>query len=110
MAAIQKKEIVGEADLGGSPDPTPSTSDPQLPSSYKFFPLLSLPDVVVRRLLSYISYDQVARMRAVCKSMDAMCGSRLNLGFLNAEKYHTQLMKKFESRMPRSDHPLFRHH
>jgi len=114
MAAIQKKEIVGEADLGGSPDPTPSTSDPQLPSSYKFSLLLSLPDVVVRRLLSYLSYDQVARMRAVCKSMDAKCGSHLNLGFLNAEKYHTQLKKKIESRLPRSDserlnHPLFRH-
>ena len=114
MAAIQKKEIVGEADLGGSPDPTPSTSDPQLPSSYKFFPLLSLPDVVVRRLLSYLSYDQVARMRAVCKSMDAKCGSHLNRGFLNAEKYHTQLTKKIQSRLPRSgserlNHPLIRH-
>ena len=114
MAAIQKKEIVGEADLGGSPDPTPSTSDPQLPSSYKFSLLLSLPDVVVRRLLSYLSYDQVARMRAVCKSMDAMCGAHLNRGFLNAEKYHTQLTKKIQSRLPRSgserlNHPLLGH-
>ena len=114
MAAIQKKQaIVGEADLGGSPDPTPSTSDPQpqLPSSYKFFPL---PEVVVRHVLSYLSYDQVARMRAVCKSMDAKCGSHLNRGFLNAEKYHTQLTKKFESKMPRREserrnHPLIRH-
>ena len=37
-------------------------------------------------------------MRSVCKRMDAMCGSHLNLGFRNAEKYHTQLMKKFKSR------------
>merc|ERR1712117_497406 len=114
MAAIQKKEIVGEADLGGSPDPTASTSDPQLPSSYKFSPILDLPEEVVRHLLSYLSYDQVARMRAVCKSMDAMCGSHLNRGFLNAEKYHTQLTEKIQSRLPRREserlnHPLFRH-
>ena len=37
-------------------------------------------------------------MRSVCKRMDVMCGSHLNLGFRNAEKYHTQLMKKFKSR------------
>ena len=37
-------------------------------------------------------------MRSVCKRMDLMCGSHLNLGFRNAEKYHTQLMKKFKSR------------
>ena len=44
------------------------------------------------------SLTQVAKMRSVCKRMDSMCGSHLNLGFRNAEKYHTQLMKKFKSR------------
>ena len=48
-----------EAELGGgSPEPIPSTPDPQLPSSFECFPLVSLPDVVVRRLLYYLSYDQ----------------------------------------------------
>merc|ERR1712066_1118835 len=95
-------------------EPIPSSPDPMLPSSYEFFPLTSLPDVVMRRLLFYLSYDQVAKMRSVCKRMDAMCGSHLNLGFRNAEKYHTRLMKKFKARLPRREserrnHPLIRH-
>ena len=32
-----------------------------------FFPLLSLPDVVVEMILSYLSYDQVAQMRVISK-------------------------------------------
>ena len=51
-----------------------------------------------RKLSSVAHAPQVAKMRSVCKRMDAMCGSHLNLGFRNAEKYHTQLMKKFKSR------------
>lgn len=113
-ASSSSNSQTGEAELGGSPEPIPSTPDPQLPSSYEFFPLVSLPDVVVRRLLYFLSYDQVAKMRSVCKRMDSMCGSHLNLGFRNAEKYHTQLMKKFKSRLPRREserrnHPLIRH-
>ena len=32
-----------------------------------FFPLLSLPDVVVEMILSYLPYDQVAQMRVISK-------------------------------------------
>ena len=61
-AASSSSSQTAEAELGGSPDPIPSTPDPQLPSSYEFFPLVSLPDVVVRRLLYYLSYDQAGHL------------------------------------------------
>ena len=53
-SASSSNSQTAEAEL----EPIPSTPDPQLPSSYEFFPLVSLPDVVVRRLLYYLSYDQ----------------------------------------------------
>ena len=61
-AASSSSSQTAEAELEGSPEPIPSTPDPQLPSSYEFFPLVSLPDVVVRRLLYYLSYDQAGHL------------------------------------------------
>ena len=40
-----------------------------IPSSMSndFLPLMSIPDVALEKILSFISYDQVAQMRIICK-------------------------------------------
>ena len=32
-----------------------------------FLPLMSIPDVALEKILSFLSYDQVAQMRIICK-------------------------------------------
>ena len=40
-----------------------------IPSSMSndFLPLMSIPDVALEKILSFLSYDQVAQMRIICK-------------------------------------------
>ena len=40
-----------------------------IPSSMSndFLPLISIPDVALEKILSFLSYDQVAQMRIICK-------------------------------------------
>ena len=76
--------------------------------------LLGLPDVVLCRILEFLSYDDVAKFRSVSRKFDHICQSHLNRGFRQAERFHCKLMRDFKSRLPRREserrsHPLIRH-
>ena len=42
-----------------------------IPSSFSndCLPLMSIPDVALEKIMSFLSYDQVAQMRAICKRL-----------------------------------------
>ncbi|XP_011302514.1 F-box only protein 28 [Fopius arisanus] len=76
--------------------------------------LIELPDVVLETILSNLSYDELARLRIVCKHFDRTCQQMLNRGFSLMEKYHGQCLKNVKSQLPRREserrnHALARH-
>lgn len=76
--------------------------------------LLALPDDVLEKILSYISYDEVSRSRVVCQRFNEISKRVLNHGFHKVEKYHNQCLKYVKSQLPRREserrnHPLARH-
>ncbi|KAG8183819.1 hypothetical protein JTE90_025703 [Oedothorax gibbosus] len=76
--------------------------------------LLNLPDDVLEKVLSYISYDEVSRCRLVCRRINAVSKRVLNRGFHRVERYHAQCLRQVKSQLPRREserrkHPLARH-
>ncbi|GFG32382.1 hypothetical protein Cfor_04362 [Coptotermes formosanus] len=76
--------------------------------------LLSLPDIVLEKILSYLTYDDIARYRIICRQFDTLCKQLLNKGFILVEKHHRHCLKAVKSQLPRREserrsHPLARH-
>ncbi|XP_063215564.1 F-box only protein 28 isoform X3 [Bacillus rossius redtenbacheri] len=76
--------------------------------------LFDLPHIALDKILSYLSYDEVSKLRVVCKQFDNICKQRLNIGFTMAERYHAQCWKAVKTQLPRREserrsHPLCRH-
>jgi F-box protein 28 len=76
--------------------------------------LLELPIELIELIMSYISYDEIAKIRSVCRSFDSCSQRLLNRGFIKVEKYHAICFKKVKSQLPRREserrsHPLARH-
>jgi len=75
------------------------------------FPLETLPDVVLEHVLSFISYDQISRLRRTSVKFNRICGSMLTKGFKTAEKYSLKCLKEVKTKLPRREserrgHPL----
>ncbi|XP_045529275.1 F-box only protein 28 isoform X1 [Pieris brassicae] len=75
---------------------------------------LSLPVVVVEKILSYLSYDEVSKYRMVSKGFNDICMRMLNRGFLMIERRHALALKGVKAQLPRREserryHPLARH-
>lgn len=76
--------------------------------------LLNLPDGILDKILSCMSYDDIARQRVVCRKFDQVCKTQLNKGFLAVERYHAVCLKNVKAQLPRREserrmHPMFRH-
>ncbi|CAG2059632.1 unnamed protein product, partial [Timema podura] len=76
--------------------------------------LLALPDVVLDEVFSFLTYDETAQLRVVCKQFNNICKKRLNKGFILAEKFENKCLKSMKSQLPRREserrnHPLARH-
>ncbi|XP_054283725.1 uncharacterized protein LOC129000763 [Macrosteles quadrilineatus] len=76
--------------------------------------LLDLPVEMVEKILSYLSYDQVAKLRLVNRTFNAICGNRLNQGMDLVKNYHIKCHKAVKAKLPRREserrhHPLSRH-
>lgn len=76
--------------------------------------LLDLPDCVLLTVVQFVSFDEVAKVRAVCKRFDRICVAALNMGFRGAERRLAKCMKRIKCQLPRrqserTKHPLSRH-
>ncbi|GIY38158.1 f-box only protein 28 [Caerostris extrusa] len=76
--------------------------------------LLNLPDDVLEKILSCMSYDDVSRCRLVCRRMNDVCKRVLNRGFHRVERYHAKCLRQVKSQLPRREserrkHSLARH-
>lgn len=75
---------------------------------------LSLPVVMIEQIISYLSYDEIAKYRLVSKAFNEICMRMLNRGFLMIERRHGQALKSVKAQLPRREserryHPLSRH-
>lgn len=76
--------------------------------------VLSLPVVVVEKIFSYLTYDEIAKNRLVSKAFNDICTRLLNRGFLMIERRHALALKNVKAQLPRREserryHPLSRH-
>ncbi|XP_059480130.1 F-box only protein 28 [Neocloeon triangulifer] len=76
--------------------------------------LLQLPDIVLRRVFSYLSYDEVARLRIVSKDFNSLGKDCLNKGLIAVEKFRNLCLREVKVQLPRREserrvHPLARH-
>lgn len=66
-------------------------------------PIEQLPDIVMSKVLGYLSFDQVAKLRLVNRYFDQICRRHLNLGFQRVEKIQSQYLKDLKSKLPRRE-------
>lgn len=76
--------------------------------------LMDLPAELIEHILSFATYDDIARLRLVSRHFDQCCQRLLNCGFLKVERYHAYCLKRVKSQLPRREserrnHPLARH-
>lgn len=76
--------------------------------------LLDLPEIVVEKIMGYMSYEEVAHLRIICRRFNQISQMLLNKGFRKVERYQAKCLKEVKSQLPRREserknHPLFRH-
>ncbi|KAI5643481.1 F-box only protein 28 [Phthorimaea operculella] len=76
--------------------------------------LMQLPVVMIENIISYLSYDEIAKNRLVSHAFNDICSRMLNRGFLMIERRHALALKTVKAQLPRREserryHPLSRH-
>ncbi|KRT80967.1 hypothetical protein AMK59_5205 [Oryctes borbonicus] len=76
--------------------------------------ILLLPDVALEKIFSFLTYDEIAKNREVCKRFNEIGSTLLSRGFIQAEKRHSSIYKKMKALLPRREserrnHPLANH-
>lgn len=75
--------------------------------------LIDLPDLVLEKIFSYLTYDNIAQNRLVCTKFNIMGGKLLNKGYYMADRFHGRTLKAIKAKLPRREserriHPLAR--
>jgi len=76
--------------------------------------LMNLPVEMIDEILSFLTYDQIAKLRPVSRKLNSICSNKLNLGFCLLEQFHNRCLRQVKSKLPRREserkhHPLSRH-
>ncbi|XP_040156007.1 uncharacterized protein LOC120896151 [Anopheles arabiensis] len=91
-----------------------AAEEPAAASSGTSINFLDLPDCMIEQVLEYLSYDEIAKKRIVCRKIDRICQSLLNRGFIKMIRKHNMNLKAIKSQLPRREserrnHPLSKH-
>ncbi|CAH8501654.1 unnamed protein product [Heterobilharzia americana] len=76
--------------------------------------VISLPPYLLEKAFSYLTYEEVSKLRETCKYFDVVCRGVLNKGFRAIERKVVCFHSKLRSLLPRREserrtHPLNRH-
>ncbi|XP_063700466.1 F-box only protein 28 [Culicoides brevitarsis] len=76
--------------------------------------LLDLPDLCLEHIFSFLTYDEIAKKRIICKRINELNQGILNRGFHMMIKRHAANMKAIKAQLPRREserrnHPLSKH-
>lgn len=74
-------------------------------------PLLQLPEVALEQIFSFLTFDDIARNRIVCRKFNEIGGKLLTRGFMQLEKRNAFIYRKVKQALPRREserknHPL----
>ncbi|XP_067942768.1 F-box only protein 28-like isoform X2 [Watersipora subatra] len=75
---------------------------------------LSIPDELKLKVFFYISYNEIAKLRTVCRDFNRIGIDSLNQGFTLVQKYHSDIQREVKNKLPRReserrDHKYNRH-
>ncbi|VVD00659.1 unnamed protein product, partial [Leptidea sinapis] len=70
--------------------------------------LLQLPKELIEHIFSFLSYEEVAKIREVSRELDKICQGLLNRGFIQLEERRIRVQNKIISQGPSSDNDLKR--
>ncbi|XP_022194676.1 F-box only protein 28 isoform X2 [Nilaparvata lugens] len=75
--------------------------------------LQDLPDIVLEKIFSYLTYNQIAENRIISRKFNEFGKEALNRGYNMVEKFHRKSLKAVRSKLPRREserkiHPLAR--
>lgn len=62
-----------------------------------------LPDDVIEMVMAYLTYDDVAQNRILCRRMNNVCSNILNRAFTKTTLRHAALFKSIKSMLPRRE-------
>merc|ERR1711976_389324 len=73
-----------------------------------------LPDHVIFKILGYLPYDYISRIRVVNSFFNRLCKQHLNRGFQRVDRLQSQYLKELKAKLPRREsarrnHPYARH-
>ncbi|XP_030765535.1 F-box only protein 28 [Sitophilus oryzae] len=106
-AKFTRNSVTAMANYGG-----PSTSsssqgivqcyrvNSQTPSTLRF---LDLPQEVIEKIFSYLSFNEICKLRLVNRRIDQICGFILNSTFLKLQNQMLQRFQEIKSKMPRRE-------
>ncbi|CAO1363088.1 unnamed protein product [Diamesa serratosioi] len=72
---------------------------------------LDLPDVAIQEIFSFLAFDEVAKLRIICKRFNRINQEILNHGFYKLTNNHAKQIRRIKSQLPRREserriHPL----
>jgi F-box protein 28 len=76
--------------------------------------VLYIPEIALEKIFSFLTYDEIAKNRLVCRKFNEIGSRMLSRGFIQLEKRHATIYKRVKSLLPRREserrvHPLSRH-
>ncbi|XP_066254519.1 F-box only protein 28 [Euwallacea similis] len=76
--------------------------------------LLMLPEIALEKIFSFLTYEEIAKNRIVCKKFNEMGGELLSRGFIRLEKRNSAIYKRVKAALPRREserrnHPCAKH-
>ncbi|XP_054724808.1 F-box only protein 28-like [Uloborus diversus] len=95
---------------GDKNDPKPGVS-----TDSQTYHITNLPPEIMQHILKFVSFDNIAKIRLVCKHFDNLCSSILNSEFNRLRSVIQQRLLSIKSQMPRREsarrkHALAREH
>lgn len=69
-----------------------------------------MPVVMIENILSFLSYDEIAKNRLVSRGFNEICMRMLNRGFMMIERRHAMALKNVKAQLPRRESERRYHH
>ncbi|KAJ8934377.1 hypothetical protein NQ314_013418 [Rhamnusium bicolor] len=71
---------------------------------------LDLPQEIIEKIFSYLSFKNICQLRLVCRAIDYICGQVLNSTFLRLQNQMLSRFQEIKAKMPRRESARRSHH
>ncbi|XP_070179275.1 uncharacterized protein [Littorina saxatilis] len=67
------------------------------------FNIIYLPEHILIKIFSYMTYNEISEKREVCQSFNRVCSRELTKAFVRVDRLHSQIQKNIKSQLPRKE-------